>query len=299
MERLLRRMACWCVILLGVVVVVLTGTFALEASVGIVELIDEISKRKKQVKQNNGTSHAKGDALAKAQRQIADLQKKLHAGGNTGEENDKSKVSKWTKGLPKWMRPESLSTGVSTSPPTLEEAASTPDNGVLRQCADALRAMANPAHQQMAAALTAFADEHRAAKQKEMPLTRRVQQLDIKIEKKKRAVDSLEATHGDLSQFIQHLQTLLQKTSKQVQDTKTELAQFQTEGSEVVNGSSLSEEQKGIEVLLRRALPQPDETLNQQMEAVVRAAAAFRTRSSGPSAAEPMHKDLQSRVGSY
>ena len=29
------------------------------------------------------------------------------------------------------------------------------------------------------------------------------------------------------------------------------------------------------------------------MEAVVRAAAAFRTRSSGPSAAEPMHLDMQ------
>ena len=48
-----------------------------------------------------------------------------------------------------------------------------------------------------------------------------------------------------------------------------------------------------IEVLLRRALPQPDETLSQQMEGVVRAAAAFRTRSSGPSAAELMHQDLQ------
>ena len=72
--------------------------------------LEEISKRKKHVKQNNGKSHAKGDALAKAQRQIADLQKKLHAGGNTGEENDESKVSKWTNGLPKWMRPELLST---------------------------------------------------------------------------------------------------------------------------------------------------------------------------------------------
>ena len=86
--------------------------------------IDEISKRKKQVKQNNGKSHAKGDAHANVQRQIADLQKKLHAGGNTEEENDKSKASKWTKGLPKWMRPESLSTGVSTSPSALEESAS-------------------------------------------------------------------------------------------------------------------------------------------------------------------------------
>ena len=140
----------------------------------------------------------------------------------------------------------------------------------------------------MAAALTALADEHRAAKQKEMPLARRVQQLDIKIEKKKRAVDSLEATHGDLSQFIKHLQTLLQNTSKQVQDAKTELAQFQTELSEVVKESSSSEEQNDIEVLLRRASPQPDETLSQQMEA-----AAFRTRSSGHSAAEPMHQDMQ------
>ena len=98
--------------------------------------------------------------------------------------------------------------------------------------------MSNPAHRQMAAALTALADEHRAAKQKEMTWARRVQQLDIKIEKKKRAVDSLEATQRDLSQCIQHLQTLLQNTSKQVQDAKTELAQFQTERSEVVKGSS-------------------------------------------------------------
>ena len=52
-------------------------------------------------------------------------------------------------------------------------------------------------------------------------------------------------------------------------------------------------EQNDIEVLLRRALPQPDETLSQQMEAVVRAAAAFRTKFSAPSAAEPMHQDLQ------
>ena len=131
--------------------------------------------RKKQVKQNNCKSHAKGNALAKAQRLIADLQKKLHAGGNTEEESDKSKVSKWTKGLPKLMRPEALSTGVSTSPPALEESVSTPDYGVFRRCDDALRAMSNAAHQQMAAALTALADEHRDAKQKEMPLARRVQ----------------------------------------------------------------------------------------------------------------------------
>ena len=135
---------------------------------------DEISKRKKQNKQNNGKSHAKDDALAKAQRQIADLQKKLQAGGQTEEENDKSKVSKWTKGLPKWMRSESLSTGVSTTPPAPDESASTPDSGVFRQCAAVLRAMSNPAHQQLAAALTALADEHRAAKQKEMPWARRV-----------------------------------------------------------------------------------------------------------------------------
>ena len=145
--------------------------------------------------------------------------------------------------------------------------------------------MSNPAHQQLA-------DEHRAAKQKEMLVARRVQQLDIKIEKKKRAVDSREATHRDLSHFIQQLQTLLQKTSKQVQDARKELAQLQTERSEVVKVSSSSEEQIDIEVSLRRALLQPDETLCQQMEAVVRAAAAFRTRSSGPSAAEPMDQDM-------
>ena len=33
MEPLLRRLACWCVFLLGVVVVVLTGTFALDEDV--------------------------------------------------------------------------------------------------------------------------------------------------------------------------------------------------------------------------------------------------------------------------
>ena len=93
-----------------------------------------------------------------------------------------------------------------------------------------------PAHQQTAAALTALTDEHRAAKQKEMVVACRGQQLDIKIEKKKHAVDSLEATCRDLSKFIQHLQTLLQNTSKQVQDAKPELAQFQTERSEVVEG---------------------------------------------------------------
>ena len=191
------------------------------------------------------------------------------------------------------MRPESLSTGVSTTPPALEESSSTPDYGVFRQCADALRAMSNPAHQQLAAALTALADEHRAAKQEEMPLARPVQQLDIKIEKKKRSVNSLEAPHRDLSQFMQHLQTLLQITSKQVRDAKTELCQLQTERSEVVKGSSSSGEQDDIELLLRRALPQPNETLSQHMEVVVRAAAAFRARSSGPSAAEPMHQDLQ------
>ena len=84
-------MASWCVILLGVVVVALTGTNALEAGVGIVaplrplesaswHLIDEVSKRKKQNKQNNGESHAQGDGLAKAQRQSADLQRKLQEG---------------------------------------------------------------------------------------------------------------------------------------------------------------------------------------------------------------------------
>ena len=51
---------------------------------------------------------------------------------------------------------------------------------------------------------------------------------------------------------------------------------------EVVKGSSSSGEQNDIyiydiEVLLSRSLPQPDETLSLQMEAVVRAAAAFRT----------------------
>ena len=124
MEPLLRRMACWCVILLRVVVRNCGAT----ASVRTRKLAnDEISKRKKQVKQDNGKS-----ALAKAQRQIADLQKKLHARGNTEEENDKSKVSKWTKGLPRWMRPESLSIGVSMSPPALEESASHPGYGVFR-----------------------------------------------------------------------------------------------------------------------------------------------------------------------
>ena len=82
-------------------------------------------------------------------------------------------------------------------------------------------------------------------------------------------------------------------TSKQVQDAQTELAQFQTERSEVVKVSSSPEEQNDIEVLSGRALPQPDETLSQQMEAVVRAAAAFRTRSSGARTAEPMHQDMQ------
>ena len=57
-----------------------------------------------------------------------------------------------------------------------------------------------PAHQQLAGLLTALADEHRAAKQKEMPLARRVQQLDTKIEKKKRALETLEAKHRDVSE---------------------------------------------------------------------------------------------------
>ena len=184
--------------------------------------------------------HAKGLRSCQSSATDCGLAEKVAGRGKTGEEDDKSKVSKWTKGLPKWMRPESLSTGVSTTPPAPEESSSTPDNGVFRQCADALRAMSNPAHQQLAAALTALADEHRAAKQKEMLLARRVQQLDIKIGKRKSSVDSLEATHRDLSQFIQHLQTLLQNTSKQVQDAKTELGQLQTERSEVVKGSSSS-----------------------------------------------------------
>ena len=263
MEPLLRRMACWCVILLGFVVVVLTGTFALEASVGIVEPLHPPESAIWRLVRSASGRRKSSKATASHLQKVALLPKLSW------------RECKWTKGLPKWMRPESLSKGVSTSPPAL-----------------ALRVMADPAHQQMAAALTALADEHRAAKQKEMPLARRAQQLDIKIEKKKRAVDSLEATHRALSHFIQHLQTLLQNTSKQVQDAKTELAQFQTERSEVVNGSSSSEEQNDIEVLLRRSMPQPDETLSQQMEAVVRAAAAFRTRSSGHSAAEPMHQDL-------
>ena len=166
--------------------------------------LDEVSKRKKQYKQKknySGKSAAKGNALAKAQRQIADLQKKLQAGVKTEGEDDTSNVSKWVKGLPKWMRPESLSTGVSTTPPAPKESSPTSEFGVFRQCADALRAMSIPAHQQLAALPTALACEHRAAKQKEMLLARRVQQLDVKIEKKNRSVESLEATHRDLSQI--------------------------------------------------------------------------------------------------
>ena len=100
------------------------------------------SKRKKQNKQDNGKSHAKCDALAKAQRQIADSKRRTTS----------QKSPSGPKDCP---------------------------NG----CGQT-RAVSNPYHQQLAAALTALADEHRAAKPKEMLMARRVQQLDMKIEKK-------------------------------------------------------------------------------------------------------------------
>ena len=251
--------------------------------------LEEVNKRKKQNKQTNhsGKSAAKGNAFAKLSDRLRTCRRSCRPEGKQKVMTIRLMSPGGPKGCLNGCSPSRRQQVYRQRPPAPEESPPTPDFGIFRQCADALRA------QQLAVSLAALANEHRAAKQKEKRLARRFQQLDFKIEKKKRSVGSLETTHRDLSKFIQHLQALLQNTNKQVQDAKTELGQLQTERSEVVKGRSSSGEQNEIEQLLRRALPQPDETLSQQMEAVVRAAAAFRARSTGPGAADPTAQDLQ------
>ena len=184
---------------------------------------DEINKRKKQ---NDGKS-AQGGALAKAQRKIEELQRQLQARGNVENGGNGGQKPKFTGG------PKACPNGcvlqcrrlLLTHPLFhlhLMSLLQPPDLGVLRQCAEALRAMPSPAQQQLVESLTAMTDEQRAAKQKEMPLARRVQKLDTQIEKKKRALETLEANHKEVSEAFLHFQTLLQDTSKWLHDAKTE-----------------------------------------------------------------------------
>ena len=107
---------------------------------------DEVNKRKKQ---NDGKSSAQSGALAKAQRKIEELQKQLQAGENAengGNDGQKPQVYRWAKGMPKWMRPAVSSSVADTStvPSASDESSPAPDFGVLRQCAEALRAMPSP-----------------------------------------------------------------------------------------------------------------------------------------------------------
>ena len=87
----------------------------------------------------------------------------MEIGGHGGQ---KPQIYRWAKGMPKWMRPavSSAVADTSTVPSTSDESSPAPDLGVLRQCAEALRAMPSPAHQQLAESLTALADEQRTAK---------------------------------------------------------------------------------------------------------------------------------------
>ena len=71
-------------------------------------------------------------------------------------------------------------------------------------------------------------------------MARRVQQLDTKIGKKKRALETLEANHKEVSEAFLRFQTLLQDTSKRLHDAKTELGQLHAERSVVVLGGSSS-----------------------------------------------------------
>ena len=180
--------------------------------------LDEISKRKKQNKQNNCKSHAKGDALAKGQSRCQQVSLQRH------------------QLLKSLLQPQTMESFVS----------------VLIHCEPCRIQLIN-SWLRCQAGRNAIGSSGPAAGHHDR--------------EKEAFVDLLEATHRDLSQFMQHLQTLLQNT---------ELGQVQAERSEVVEGSSSSGKQDAIELLLRRALHQPNETLSQHMEVVVRAAAASR-----------------------